>query len=143
MRIFELTATFINLLMKTFKSILGFLILLIVALIACGNLYYLLHQWRIKNSSSPYSVPFAPIYSEELDNYPFINSIIYSYKLSLGDFDTENYAEAGDRSLLWVLFVLGTLILQITLLNMLIAIMGDTFDEVMETKLERTLIENY
>ena len=70
-----------------------------------------------------------------------MNSLIYSYKLSLGDFDTENFAEAGDRSLLWVLFVLGTLILQITLLNMLIAIMGDTFDEVMETKLERTTYE--
>ena len=139
MRIFELTATFINLLVKTFKSIIGFLIVLIVGLTAMGNLFYLQRQKQSSFFTS--NVSDFDLYSEEFENQPFLNSLIYSYKLSLGDFDTENYAEAGDRSLLWVLFVLGTLILQITLLNMLIAIMGDTFDEVMETKLEKTTLE--
>ena len=36
--------------------------------------------------------------------------------------------------LLWVLFIFTTFISQITFLNMLIAIMGDTFDRVMEQK---------
>ena len=69
-----------------------------------------------------------------------MNSIIYSYKISLGDFDTEGY-KGEDSPLLWVFFVSATLIVQITLLNMLIAIMGDTFDEVMETKFEKTTLE--
>ena len=36
--------------------------------------------------------------------------------------------------LLWALFIFTTFISQITFLNMLIAIMGDTFDRVMEQK---------
>ena len=36
--------------------------------------------------------------------------------------------------LLWALFIFTTFISQITFLNMLIAIMGDTFDRVMDQK---------
>lgn len=54
--------------------------------------------------------------------------------LALGEFDTDNYElEAGDV-LVWLIFVATTFITQVTFLNMLIAIMGDTFDRVSEVK---------
>ena len=61
--------------------------------------------------------------------------------LALGEFDTENYQlEAGDV-LVWLIFVATTFITQVTFLNMLIAIMGDTFDRVSEVKEQSALSE--
>ena len=54
--------------------------------------------------------------------------------LSLGEFNTDPYQENSKDSLLWVVFILTTFITQITFLNMLIAIMGDTFARVSEVK---------
>ena len=67
-----------------------------------------------------------------------MNSLIYSYKLGLGDFDTDNFSGDG---FLWIIFLITTFIVQVTLFNMLIAIMGDTFARVMETKIESGLNE--
>lgn len=43
-----------------------------------------------------------------------------------GDFDTDNYTKAG-----WVLFSLAAGLLPLVMLNMLIAIMSDTYGRVM------------
>ena len=48
----------------------------------------------------------------------------------------ENYSKDGaaNRNIVWVLFVLVSIFTQIIILNMLIAIMGDTFDRVIENQ---------
>ena len=61
--------------------------------------------------------------------------------LSLGEFTTDNYEEDGKDSLVWIMFILTTFITQITFLNMLIAIMGDTFARVSEVKEQSALQE--
>ena len=51
------------------------------------------------------------------------------YLLAFGDFDTDSYG-LGDGSqtrILWIFFTLSSFILCLHLLNMLIAIMGETF----------------
>lgn len=48
-----------------------------------------------------------------------------------GDFNTDDYSIA-----LWVLFFFGTLLMPLIMLNMLIAIMSDTFERVSTSKLE-------
>ena len=65
------------------------------------------------------------------------------YLLSLGEFDYENFGERGSVSniLMWIIFVLGTFLLQITFMNMLIAIMGEVFTEVTERKKQSSLTE--
>jgi uncharacterized protein YhhL (DUF1145 family) len=72
---------------------------------------------------------------------PGYSSIIGSFKhvylLSLGEFNLDDYAIGNDpytTSLLWVLFLLSTFLLLIHLLNMLIAIMGETFTHNNEIK---------
>ena len=47
------------------------------------------------------------------------------WMLSYGDFDTEGYDTTK-----WVLFVIATIFLPLMLLNLLIAIVSDTFDRV-------------
>ena len=61
--------------------------------------------------------------------------------LSLGEFNTDNYGEDAKDSLIWIVFILTTFITQITFLNMLIAIMGDTFARVSEVKEQSALQE--
>jgi hypothetical protein len=57
------------------------------------------------------------------------------YLLALGDFNTDEY-EMGEKSkpILWFLFIIASFLLLIHLLNMLIAIMGETFAQNNEIK---------
>ncbi len=62
-------------------------------------------------------------------------ALLYGYRLALGDADVDFFEEldsTADYIIAWVLFVCGTLFLVIVLLNLLIAIMGDTFSRVLE-----------
>ena len=61
-----------------------------------------------------------------------IDATMNQYMLLLGDFDIENFNLYGRDSYVWVLFIFMTFILQIVYLNILIAIMGDTFDKTQE-----------
>jgi len=54
--------------------------------------------------------------------------------MALGDFNIALYPDSTHTLALWVYFLLSTILLQIVLLNLLIAIMGDTFDKVQEKK---------
>jgi len=54
--------------------------------------------------------------------------------LSLGEFDLENFGDNSTDPEVWMLFLLSTFIAQIMFLNMLIAVMGDTFDKVKEVE---------
>ncbi len=56
-------------------------------------------------------------------------SLIYSYRAALGDFDTDDYNTLGENSwIIWMIFLGSTMVLSIVMLNLLIAIMGDTYD---------------
>lgn len=69
----------------------------------------------------------------------FFKAFIYTYRLALGDFqldDFDKFEESGlivEYYLIWIIFIFGTLFLVIVLLNLLIAIMGDTFSKVLES----------
>ena len=68
-----------------------------------------------------------------------IDATMNQYMLLLGDFDLENFNLYGRDSHVWVLFIFMTFILQIVYLNILIAIMGDTFDKTQEIQGELTM----
>ena len=59
-------------------------------------------------------------------------AFVFSYRMGLGDFDTDGF-QTRDEELIYVLWLLNTLIILIVLLNLIIALMGDTFDRVQET----------
>ena len=53
----------------------------------------------------------------------------------MGEFEVDAYRDSEVHKLLiYVLFILSSFIIQITFLNMLIAIMGDTFDRATEER---------
>ena len=60
--------------------------------------------------------------------------ILNQYLTALGEFYTDSYIEHDLAPFVWTLFIMATFFTQITMLNMLIAIMGDTFDKVTENR---------
>ena len=63
------------------------------------------------------------------------------YMLALGEYDLENFGLNHKDPAVWFLFLLSTFFTQIVVLNMIIAIMGDTFNQVSETKKQGMLKE--
>lgn len=56
--------------------------------------------------------------------------MIYVYINSLGELDTDGFMESDHTVALYMFWLGITIAIQIILLNLLIAIMGDTFDKV-------------
>ena len=75
----------------------------------------------------------AKLVNEDLPFGPF-NMIMNQYYLSLGEFNTDNFSKQPHDVLCYLLFILATFFVQVTMLNMLIAIMSDTYERVSENK---------
>ena len=56
-------------------------------------------------------------------------AFIYTFRTGLGDFDTDGF-ETDDEILLWIFFMITSILILLVLLNVLVAIMADTFDKV-------------
>lgn len=105
-----------------------FVLALFIAIVAFANTFFILGR----NSS------------EEDGNFAGDNiwqAFVFSYKMGLGSFDTDGFG-TDDEALIWVLWFINTLIILIILLNLVIAIMGDTFDRVQETQ-EATMLQEF
>lgn len=59
----------------------------------------------------------------------------------LGEFGTDRFEGSRDDKMIWVMFIVSSFITNIVFLNMLIAIMGDTFTKVTEEQDRFALIE--
>ena len=59
----------------------------------------------------------------------------------MGEFDTDHLRESPDLPYPAILFILSTFMVQIVILNMLIAIMGETYDKVVDQFQETIMLE--
>ena len=71
---------------------------------------------------------------EPVFDFFFLDLMYNQYMLALGEFQTDGFDNHPNKALCYVLFCFATLFTQIVFLNMLIAIMGNTFDGVMERR---------
>ena len=60
---------------------------------------------------------------------PILSSVMMTYELMLGAFDTSTFGAIG-FPLIYIMFVLAALFLIVVMLNLLIAIISDTFAQV-------------
>jgi len=63
---------------------------------------------------------------EQEENLDFVTSLKHNYRLMFGDFSPDAYSDAG-----WILFICASTLMTLVMLNMLIAIMSDTYARVM------------
>ena len=78
--------------------------------------------------------------SDPFTGNTYLRAFLYAYNLALGDFNTDDFDEE-DKHLLNTMWFVNTMVIPIIFLNLLIAIMGDTFDRVQETSESNTLKE--
>jgi hypothetical protein len=60
-------------------------------------------------------------------------SLLYVYLTTTGQFTYDVYASGKDEDTLWVFLFITTIFLTIVMLNLLVAIMGSTFERVEKT----------
>jgi hypothetical protein len=77
-------------------------------------------------------------HDDEGYNDPFTAAFTSYSMMAMGDFEQNSY---NDSTLLATVFLYATFIVNIVFLNALIAIMGDTYDNVQETRLERSRLQ--
>ena len=83
-----------------------------------------------------------PVYAQIFGN-DYVDAAMHMYILAVGDYDTDAFDGKGDinKFFLWITFVGATFMIQVTFMNMLIAIMSNTFGEVMEKKHQSAIEE--
>ena len=128
MRLFEEPAFFMNLLRKTIIGILSFTLMLIILVGLLSNVIYIV----AKIDHSPIETETLPdIYTKHFES-DVANVIMHMYLLSLGEFDFEAFSErdGSTKVMMWSIWVFATFMLQITFMNMLIAIMTEVYEDV-------------
>ena len=134
MRLFTEFAFFISLIWKTIKGIKVFIWIMLICYMLFGTAFYILNMSRgVKQFDDPKD-------SDELIDSTFgniwaLNVFENQYELGLGEFKTEEISNGDtDVILCYILFILATFFVQIVFVNMLIAIMGESFSEALEEK---------
>lgn len=126
LRLFEKTAFYILLVGETFVEISAFMILLFVALLMFGVPMIMLNLNRSKEDDN--------VVIAEAFGHWSVDMLVNQYMLSLGEFNYENFADQPNAAFCFGFFIASTFITQLVMLNMLIAIMGDTFERVIENR---------
>jgi hypothetical protein len=125
-RIFESTAATIRMVIDISYDMSDFLLIFMLCVAGFGNCFMIL----ARNYGTDGMFTGQTIW----------RSFIYSYNQAMGNFDTDAYVD-DDKYYLFFIWFLNTMITLIIFLNLLIAIMGDTFDRVQETVENNTLNE--
>ena len=141
MRLFKNPAFFSNLLKKTLGDIVPFLLMISILMMLFSNIIYILNQVDLSDSNAEQE-EVKPVYAQ-IFGFDFINAVMHMYILAVGDYDTDAFDGKGDinKIFLWITFVGATFMIQVTFMNMLIAIMSNTFGEVMEKKHQSAIEE--
>ena len=124
LRLFDSTSFYIELLNVTLSDIRAFLILIVTSLMLFGVPMVMLNLNRADDEQV-----IEPTFGHWLPDM-FLNQ----YFLSLGEFNLDNFQGNNQAIFCYVLFICATFFTQITMLNMLIAIMGDSFEKVIQNR---------
>lgn len=125
MRLFSALAYYVKLIQQTFADSFNFMLMVFIIINAFANYYYVISKNRELHD--------APVYYDSYTNTPPVDVVISVYMLgALGDFDSTIYRAGYDKYAASIMFYLATFVIAVVFLNMLVAIMGETFGSVTE-----------
>jgi hypothetical protein len=78
------------------------------------------------------TIAISLIFYSVSDNTNFAHSFAHTYRLNYGDFDTGEY---GEDMMEWAVFITASFINPLVMMNLLIAIMGDTYSRVQDNEI--------
>ena len=132
MRLWESTAYYVKLITQTLSDVKLFLLLCLVILFAFANLFFMLNIGTDSNNRALIAYT----------GWAVIDSVIAIYQFALGDFHYSGFIHSEYDALLWPSFMVCTFLMIVVFMNMIIAIMGNTFGNVMAAQDENSLNEN-
>ena len=136
MRLFKPFSAFIRMITEIIKDIQVFLVMLIIALGSFANIIYVLN---LNRSEKCKDLECPPIY-DALIGFAPVDAMIHAYLTGLGDFNKDNYSEENAQ-VMWFMFIMATIIVQLIFMNLLIAIMGESFSRITAIMQQSTLKE--
>jgi hypothetical protein len=113
--------------MRTITDSLSFIIMLAVIIFAFANLNYILQM----NIDGPEYKDDVYV-TEYIEGYNVFNSVMAQYMIALGQFEAGSLGNGPSAPFAWFAFLSASFFLTIVFMNLLIAIMGNTFGEVLE-----------
>lgn len=114
LRIYRSTGFFVNMLIQMAVAVKTFSIILLIILAAFGCTF------KILGAS-----PGGPALG-------FFQGIFYSYLLALGEFQMDDYEDLSTTFLLYLFFIVASVILLIVMLNILIALISSVYEQIIE-----------
>lgn len=141
MRLFKEPAFFMNLLTNTLGDIVPFMLMISILIMMFSNIIYILNLVD-QSASDEQEALQRPVYAQ-IFSPDYVNAVMHMYILAVGDYDTDGFDGKGtiNKFFLWIVFIGATFMIQVTFMNMLIAIMSNTFEEVMEKKHQSAIEE--
>ena len=92
--------------------------MMVIILMSFANLFFILNN-NTKTEDNHYVKKFT--------GNSLIDAVINSYLMGLGNFNMDGYSSGPNVSLMWTAFCIGSFLVVVVFMNMLIAIMSDTF----------------
>lgn len=124
-------SAYIRMIVQIILDIRIFLFLFFVGILAFANSFYILDLYSDVYKENVYQ-PGDSVEGDKITGNNYLQSISYVYLLALGEFEADGFNDSLFPNAMWFFFTMASLFLQLTLLNLLIAIMGDTYDYVQE-----------
>lgn len=118
MRLFKAFSAFIRIITTIIADVQVFLVMLLMCLSAFANVLLILDDNRVNANQSMIVESYIGIAP--------IDALLHAYLTGLGEFGMDNYSD-GDKYFTWIMFLFATLLVQLIFMNMLIAIMSDSF----------------
>ena len=119
LRLFNKTRYFIKLIVSTLVDIQRFFLIILVIMMAFITIFYVI-SFNEEDQTKPYI--------NEHTGSKLIDSAITVYFITVGEFFTDNYNVGPNSILLWPLFLVCNFLMAIIFMNMIIAIMGSTYE---------------
>lgn len=109
-----------------------FFVVLCISLAAFANTMFILNINRSGDFTCNVEegVPCDPIFESAFGN-GVVDSFVHAYLTGLGDFRTDSYVQS-DNGTTWAMFLIATIVIQLIFMNLLIAIMGESFGRISE-----------
>lgn len=131
MRLFKPFSAFIRIITEIIFDIRVFSVMLFLCLAAFANVLMILDNNRELEEEKSIE-PFT--------GFILFDALVHAYLTGLGDFAKDNYA-ISDPVVVWIMFLLATFLVMLVFMNMLIAIMGETFGRITAIQEQSTLKE--
>lgn len=126
-RMFSSTATIVRMIIEISIDMIPFLVIVFILLAGFTNAFFI-----IANNTEGGGNRFTG------DNFGV--AFTYTWQQGVGQFDISNFAINNYEELVYVLWLLCTFLFLIVFLNLLIAVLSDSFDKIQET-LENNLLK--